>query len=239
MNLIIKENYDEATRLAAELIINEVELKNDAVIGLSGGATMKGVLESIVKDQKEMARDYSNVTTLNVDEYVGLLKEDEYRSFLYFMRENLFDHIQFKTNYIPKFNTNHPEERAKKYQVVYDENIPDLLVIGLGTNGHIGFNEPGTSFDSGTRLIKLDESTRVANSKYFRSLETVPHYAITIGLADIMKAKKIVLIATGLAKAEIIKKINESEITEDLPATILKKHNDVTLILDKEAASLL
>ena len=239
MDLIVKKSYDEANQYVAEVIIEEVKNNPNLVLGLPSGATVRGLYETLVRDHQENGTDYSGVTTFNLGEYVGLLKEDFYRTHTYYMDEYLFKHIRFKHSYVPKYNTNHPQERAEKYGALYNECVPEVMVLGLGTNGHIGFNEPGTPADSTTRLVRLAESTRVANAKYFASLDDVPTHAITLGLQDIMKAKKIYLIATGETKAEIVKKVMDSEVTADIPATILKNHPNVTVVLDAEASSML
>ena len=182
---------------------------------------------------------YKDVQSFNLDEYVGLPR-DHAQSYYTFMFEHFFKHvdIELKNIHLPK-GEGSLEEVADEYERLLVQNPQDLQLLGIGSNGHIGFNEPGTSFDSTVHVIRLKETTRKDNARFFDSLDEVPHFAITMGIKDIMRAKKVLLVAYGKNKAQAIKDMLEGEVHEDVPCTILQKHPDVVVVLDKEAASLL
>ena len=235
----IRVNSKEAIDMkVAQIIIDLVNENPKAVLGLATGSSPLGVYANLVQAYKNNEVSFKDVVTFNLDEYVGL-DENNVQSYRYFMNHNLFDYID-----IDKENTHVPagtedyEEKAKQYdELIEQAGGIDLQILGLGTDGHIAFNEPGTSFDSLTHVAKLAQSTIQDNSRFFDSIEQVPTEAVTMGLASIMKAKKIILIATGENKADAIKALVCGLITEKQPSTILRKHPDVTIFIDHDAAS--
>lgn len=239
--IIRTENYEDMSKIAAKRIIGKVQQKPDAVLGLATGSTPEGLYKELIKDHKENGTSYEKVNTVNLDEYMGLDRNDK-NSYFTFMREKLFNHIDIdleNTN-VPNGMVSDMEAEAKRYEEHIKEiGGIDLQILGIGHNGHIGFNEPGTSFDSRTHVIELAESTREANSRYFHSIDEVPTHAITMGIQSIMDSKEIILLASGAGKAEAMKKLVYGEITEDFPASALRLHKKVTIIADKDALQLI
>jgi len=233
MNIIIEKNKEKGSIKAYELI--REALDNGAeVLGLATGSTPEIVYEKLVESDV----DLSNAVSVNLDEYVGLSSDHE-QSYRYFMEKNLFDHKPFKASYVPN-GLNDEEEEIERYENILAENPVDVQLLGIGQNGHIAFNEPGTSFDSVTHKVELTDSTIQANKRFFEQEEDVPRYAYSMGLSSIMKAEKIILLAFGEEKAEAIKDlVTAEEPTEDIPSTILVKHPDVTIIADEAAATLI
>ena len=178
------------------------------------------------------------MVSVNLDEYVGLTGEDP-QSYRYFMQENLFNEKPFKVSYLPKGNEDTAEEETAHYNEILAQHPVDLQILGIGRNGHIGFNEPGTPFDSQTHLVHLDQSTSEANSRFFEKIEDVPTQAISMGIANILAAKSIILFAYGESKAEAIAGMVNGPKTESLPASALQGHPDVVIIADQAALSLL
>ncbi len=222
----------------ANLFIKTVNDNPKCILGLATGSSPLGVYQLLVKACEEKKVSFKDVTTFNLDEYVGL-DGDHDQSYRYFMNHNLFNHID-----IDKAHTHVPSGLNIEAASQYDKDIEaaggiDLQILGIGSNGHIAFNEPGTPLDSLTHVVKLDDSTRKDNARFFTSIDEVPTHAVSMGLASIMKAKKIVLIATGAKKAQAIKALVEGEVTSSLPVSILKNHKDATIYVDEEAASLL
>ncbi|MEK4883595.1 glucosamine-6-phosphate deaminase [Bacillus sp. FSL W8-0223] len=240
MRVVKVANYEEMSQKAAECIIRQVKEKPDSVLGLATGGTVIGTYQLLAKDHQKNGTSYRQILTVNLDEYIGISSEHE-QSYHFYMKKRLFDHIQIppENTYLPDGQAEDLEEECKRY----DERIEslggiDLQLLGIGVNGHIGFNEPGTPFDSKTHIVELSESTRKANARFFNTLEEVPKKAITMGIETIMKSKKILLLASGLKKAPIIRKLFQEGITEEIPASVLKKHENVVLIADEEALSL-
>lgn len=239
INVIKVKDYEEASDKAFEIMKNY--LKPGKVLGLATGSTPIGLYERMVKDHKENGTSYKEIKSFNLDEYVGLPIEHP-ESYYAFMHRNLFDHID-----IPEENTHVPsglgddlDKQAKHYDEMIDENPVDIQVLGIGSDGHIAFNEPGTPFDSGTHVCDLAESTIQDNCRFFdNDINLVPKQAVTQGIGTIMKAKNIMLIATGKNKAQAIKDMIEGPVDIDCPASILQNHGDVVVIIDEEAASLL
>ena len=218
----------------AQTFIDQVKAKPNSILGLATGSSPVGVYKKIINAVNAGEVSFKDVTSFNLDEYVGLEGTHE-QSYRYFMNVNLFDHID-----INKANTNVPnginyEESAKNYdnQIAAMGGI-DLQILGLGSDGHIAFNEPGTPFDSLTHVTELTEMTIQDNSRFFESIEEVPTKAITMGLQSIMNAKKIVLIATGKSKANAVKELIHGEISEEFPCTILQKHPNAIIYVDEE-----
>ncbi|MBZ4662747.1 MAG: nagB [Caloramator sp.] len=239
MRIIVTENYDELSKKAADIVASQLILKPRSVIGFATGGTPIGMYKEIVKMYREGKFSFKDVVTFNLDEYYGLDRENP-QSYYFYMMEHLFKYVD-----IDKNNINIPDGRAEDIEkecIEYEEKIEkaggiDLQILGIGKNGHIGFNEPDVKFEAKTHLVRLDEDTIKANSRFFNSIEEVPTKAISMGIKTIMHARKIVLLASGKQKAEIIEKMVNGPITPDVPASILQLHPDVTLILDKEAAS--
>ena len=240
MNVIIAKSYDEMSKKAFEIMKATVEGKKNATLGLATGSTPIGLYEEMIADHKACGTSYAEVSTFNLDEYVGLDYSSD-QSYVYFMREHLFDHIDIKlenTN-IENGKAADPAAECARYNALLAENTVDLQILGIGSNGHIAFNEPGTPFDSVTHVVDLTETTIKDNSRLFNSIDEVPKQAFTMGLSNIMTAKKIVVLANGANKAKAVYGMVHGEITENLPASILQNHSDCTLICDEAAAALL
>jgi len=241
MRIIVVDNYEEMSKKAARMIASQVMLKPDSVLGLATGDTPLGMYKELVKLFNNAEVDFNEVRTFNLDEYYGLSSESPH-SYYSYMINNLFNHIN-----INRENINVPSGMANDINTVcieYENKIKeaggiDMQVLGIGGNGHIGFNEPDVNFEAETHLVNLDEQTIKANSRFFNSIEDVPVKAISMGIKTIMNSKKIILLVSGVSKAEVIEKAINGKINPNLPASILQLHNDVTIILDKEAASYL
>lgn len=231
MEIIVKENELQAGKAA--FAIFEKAIKDGAkVLGLATGSTPLTLYQNWV----ESDLDCSDLTSINLDEYVGLKPEDP-QSYHYFMQKHLFDQKPFEKTYVPDGLASDIPAFCQEYDQLIKDNPIDVQLLGIGRNGHIAFNEPGTPFDIGTHEVKLTENTINANSRFFDNIEDVPKSAICMGTANIMASKKIVLMAFGEQKAHAIKMMVEGPITEEVPASILQKHPDVTVIVDKAAAS--
>ena len=240
MNVIITENYDEMSKKAAELIIGIVKKNPNAILGLATGSSPIGTYKEMINDYKQNGTSYKNVSTVNLDEYVGLTADHD-QSYAYFMRTNLFDYIDIDQNNtnLPCGSAADPQKECDRYNALLAKMVPHVQVLGLGSNGHIGFNEPNTPFDSVTHLVDLTENTIKDNSRLFNSIDEVPRQALSMGIKNIMQAKSIVMVVSGKNKAAAVKGMVQGEITPALPASVLQLHPFVTIICDKEAASLL
>ncbi|WP_017726078.1 glucosamine-6-phosphate deaminase [Halalkalibacterium ligniniphilum] len=239
MNIIKVESYDEMSQKAAELIIEKVKNVGRMNLGLATGGTPKGLYQKLVEDHKANGTSYKEVTTFNLDEYVGLSATHP-NSYNDYMNRFLFNHINIdKSNtHLPNGLASDLEKECKRYEANIDASGGiDLQVLGIGENGHIGFNEPGTSFDSRTHVVKLEESTRKANSRYFQAMDEVPTHAITMGIATIMKSKEILLLVSGARKAKAMHRLLNGEVSSAFPASILKQHRNVTIVADHQARS--
>lgn len=237
VKILTKQEMDKEI---ADLYINTVKNNPKCVLGFATGSSPLGVYANIIKAYQNKEVSFKDVVSFNLDEYVGLDGNHD-QSYRYFMNHNLFDHID-----IDKNNTHVPcgignyEQKAKEYDtLIANAGGIDLQILGIGSDGHIAFNEPGTSFDSLTHVATLAASTIQDNSRFFASIDDVPTKAVTMGLKSIMNAKKIVLIATGTNKAQAIKGLIEGNQSIDLPCSILQNHKDVTIYIDEAAASLL
>lgn len=240
MKVIITENYDEMSKKAAEIIIDVVKKNPNAVLGLATGSSPIGTYEYMIKDHKENGTSYKNVSSVNLDEYVGLTADHD-QSYAYFMRTNLFDSIdinQANTN-LPCGSASDLQKECDRYNALLETKQQDVQVLGLGSNGHIGFNEPNTPYDSVTHVVDLTENTIKDNSRLFKSIDEVPRQALSMGIKNIMQAKSIVMVVSGKNKAVAVKGMVQGEITPALPASVLQLHPCVTVICDKDAASLL
>ena len=238
MKILVVKNYDEMSKVAAKELAEIISKKPEATLGLATGGTPVGMYKELIDMHKNNSLDFSKVTTVNLDEYVGLSGEHD-QSYRYFMDSNLFNHVNIRKEYT--YVPSGLAEDMLKECVNYDKRIEelggiDVQVLGIGSNGHIGFNEPSDTLSLGTHVTDLAESTIEANSRYFASKEEVPTKALTMGLGAIMKAKKILLMVSGESKAEIMDKVVNGKITTQVPASFLQMHKDVVLIIDEDAA---
>ena len=241
MRIIVCKNYEEVSKKAAQMILSQVTLKPNSVLGLATCSTPIGMYENLVELNKNGDIDFSEVRTFNLDEYYNLPKESD-QSYHYFMHKNLFNHINIKPSniHIPNGMTEDVDAECERYdELIKKAGGVDIQVLGIGNNAHIGFNEPTVNFEKGTHLVELEDSTIEANSRFFDNIEDVPKKAITMGVGSIFKSKKIMLIATGENKAKAIYNTVYGKVVPEVPASILQFHNDIVLILDKDAAKLL
>ena len=239
MNIIICDTEKALDKKTAEELANHIRRNPDTVLGLATGGTPVGMYGELIALHKNQDLDFSRTTTFNLDEYIGI-PYDHPCSYHAYMDENLFDHVNIsKDNVnIPDGLSSSPEEACTDYETkIKAVGGIDVQVLGIGHNGHIGFNEPGTPFESVTSVVELTESTREANSRFFDSIDDVPTHAISMGMKTIMHAKKILLLAKGEDKAEIMREALYGPITPDVPASVLQLHPNVTVFVDKEAGS--
>ena len=241
MSIIAAKDYEHMSRQAANLISAQVILKPDSVLGLATGSSPIGTYQQLIEWYKKGDVDFSRGRSVNLDEYVGLdLSSDQ--SYVYFMRHNFFDHINIdlaNTNVPCGVNPNAEEECARYDALIRNYGGIDLQLLGLGPNGHIGFNEPDDAFPKGTHKVALTDATIQANKRFFEKEEDVPRYAYTMGIRDIMQARRVVMVVSGAGKAEIVKQAFRGPITPRVPASILQLHQDFTLVADEAALSAL
>ncbi|WP_417632556.1 glucosamine-6-phosphate deaminase [Enterococcus faecalis] len=231
MQIIRVANAEEGGKKAFELI--KEGMNNGAkVLGLATGSTP----ETLYKEMTASDVDFTEMTSVNLDEYVGLGGEDE-QSYRYFMNKHLFDKKPFKETFVPNGKAEDLDAASAEYEKIIDAHPVDIQILGIGQNGHIGFNEPGTPLDSLTHVVELTESTINANKRYFDKVEDVPTRAVSMGIGSIMKGKKMILMAYGEAKAEAIKGMIDGPVTTDMPASALQNHQDVVVIIDDAVAS--
>ena len=233
MKVIVVKNASELDKQAFDLLTKAVD-EGAKTLGLATGSSPVELYQEIVASQL----DFSQMTSVNLDEYVGLSPENP-QSYHYFMNQHLFQYKPFKHSYLPDGQAKDIQAECGRYNQILAENPVDLQVLGIGQNGHIAFNEPGTPFDSVTHEVALTESTIKANARFFDSIDEVPKSAICMGISNIMTAKEILLIAKGKNKAQAVKDMLEGPINEAVPASVLQKHPHVTVVLDQDAASLL
>ena len=239
MRIYKAKDYEDMSRKAANIISAQVIMKPDCVLGLATGSTPIGLYKQLVEWFEKGDLDFSKVQTVNLDEYKGLNREND-QSYYYFMHDNLFDHIN-----IPEENTHLPngmemdseKECARYTKLIQSIGGVDLQLLGIGHNGHIGFNEPSESFDKEVHCVNLTQSTIEANKRFFASADDVPKQAYTMGIKTIMQAKKILIVANGEGKADIVRDAFFGPITPQVPASVLQLHNDVTLVADEAALS--
>lgn len=237
MKLYRAKDYKDMSKIAANIIAAQVITKPDCVLGLATGSTPIGTYQQLIEKYNNGDLDFSAVKSANLDEYKGLTKDHD-QSYYYFMNDNLFKHVN-----IDPANTNIPNgmepdadaECARYEKVIAELGGVDLQLLGLGHNGHIGFNEPADSFDKITHCVDLTESTLEANKRFFASIDDVPKQAYTMGIGTIMKAKKVLLIVSGADKADILAKSLFGPVTPEVPASILQFHNDVIVVADEAA----
>ncbi len=237
MNIYVYNNTEELYKNAANLIANLIKSNPNTRLGLATGSTPIKVYDQLVNQCKRDELSFKNVNTFNLDEYIGL-GTDHPQSYAYFMKDHLFSHIDIKKEniHIPSGIVSDINQEMRDYDTLLEQNPIDMQLLGIGSNGHIGFNEPGTPFDSKTHVITLDEQTRLDNARFFNTLDEVPKRAITMGISSIMQAKEIIIIATGAQKAEAIKKMIKGPVDVSLPASILQLHPKVHVFLDQQSA---
>lgn len=241
MNIYKTKDYEELSRRAAAILAAQVILKPNCVLGLATGSSPVGMYENLVEQYKNGELDFSQVTSVNLDEYKGL-GPDHPQSYRKFMDSNLFDHVNIdKTRtFVPNGLEPDSDKACKDYDcLIAQTGGVDLQLLGLGNNGHIGFNEPADAFACGTHCVELTPSTIEANKRFFESEDEVPRYAYTMGIRSIMCAKKILLIVSGKAKAEALKAVLCGPVTPKVPGSVLQLHPDVAVVADEEALSLL
>ncbi|GFP77904.1 glucosamine-6-phosphate deaminase [Clostridium fungisolvens] len=238
MKIIIAKNYDEMSEIAAREIADFINNKPDAVLGLATGGTPAGMYKELIKLYKEGKVDFSKITSVNLDEYVGLSGEHE-QSYRYFMDDNLFNHVNIDKSktFVPNGLAEDIDASCREYdQRISELGGVDLQLLGIGGNGHIGFNEPAEYLYQGTHQTELAESTIEANARFFDSIDEVPKKAITMGIGGIMKSKKILLLASGENKAEAVAQLVSGKISTKAPASMLQMHGDVVVVIDEAAA---
>jgi glucosamine-6-phosphate deaminase len=237
MKLIKAKNYEHMCELAANYMSEKVRENPTITLGLATGGTPLGTYEKLIEDFQIGKTSYKQVVSFNLDEYIGLIGNDP-NSYRYYMNKNFFNHIDIDlgNTFVPNGTAVNLEQECQEYErKIAEKGGVDLQLLGIGSNGHIGFNEPGASFQSYTHVVELTNSTREANSIYFESMDDVPKKAVTMGIASIMKSKEILLLVSGEHKHEALSKLINGEITEQFPASILKQHPFVTIIADEAA----
>ena len=235
MRFITVENYEQLSTRAADIIASVVTLKPNCVLGLATGSSPLGTYANLAEKYKKGQLDFSDVTSVNLDEYCGLDAEND-QSYRYFMNENLFKNINIDINrtHVPNGCADDLTQEGKRYDdLIEGLGGTDLQLLGIGLDGHIGFNEPDSVFTKGTHVVTLDPSTIEANARFFASEADVPREAITMGMGAIMNAKRVLLIASGESKKEIVEKSFFGPITPEVPASILQLHPDLTVIYSK------
>ncbi len=238
MKIIEAKEYQELSQLASNYISGKIKQKPNLTLGLATGGTPKKTYELLIEDHKNNGTSYNSVTTFNLDEYIGLDPENA-NSYHHYMNQTFFNHIDInrKNIFIPNGLALKMDQECREYEEkIKSQGGIDLQLLGIGANGHIGFNEPGTPFLSTTHVIELAPSTREANARFFDSIHDVPTHAITMGIASIIASKEILLLVSGEDKNAALKRLlTDEEPNEDFPASILKKHPHVTIIADKKA----
>lgn len=239
MKIYKAANYKEMSRKAANILSAQVIMKPNCVLGLATGSTPIGTYEQLVEWYQKGDLDFSEVTTVNLDEYKGLPITND-QSYYYFMHQHLFDRVNInpENTHLPNGMEADSEKECRRYEeLIHSLGGVDLQLLGLGHNGHIGFNEPNEAFEKETHCVNLQERTIEANKRFFASADAVPRQAYTMGIKTIMHAKKILVVVSGADKAEIVKKAFFGPVTPKVPASILQMHNDVTLVADEAALS--
>ena len=238
MKILIAQNYDEMSEIAAGIISKMMIEKPDCVLGLATGTSPIGTYKKLIDYYNNGLISFKKVHTVNLDEYVGLSEEHE-QSYHYFMHDMLFDHVDIRREniHIPCGLGDDLDKNCREYDEILAKNPTDLQLLGIGGNGHIGFNEPNTPLKSFTHIVELTERTRHDNARLFGFGESVPTQAITMGIVSICHAKKILVLASGEGKADAVRAMVKGDITPQCPASILQLHNDTILVVDKAAAS--
>lgn len=240
MRIIKTKDYDEMSRKAANLIAAQILLKNNSVLGLATGSTMTGLYHELIRWYERGDLDFSAVSSVNLDEYVGL-PGDHHQSYRYYMNENLFHHINIRQDcaYLPDGMATDAEQECAAYEAQIEAlGGTDLQLLGLGHNGHIGFNEPADIFPKVTHEVALEESTIKANARFFTTEDEVPKTAITMGIGSIMRSKQILLCVSGESKADTLKQVLTGPITPQCPGSIVQLHPNLVVVADEGALSL-
>lgn len=239
MRIYKGKDYADMSRKAANIISAQVIMKPDCVLGLATGSTPIGLYQQLVAWYEKGDLDFSEVRTVNLDEYKGLSREND-QSYYYFMHHNLFDHVNLpaENSHLPNGMEPDSDKECRRYsELIRSMGGVDLQLLGIGHNGHIGFNEPGDAFDNDVHCVNLTQSTIEANKRFFASADDVPKQAYTMGIKTIMQAKRILIVASGEDKADIVRDAFFGPITPKVPASVLQLHNDVTLVADEAALS--
>lgn len=239
MKIIRVDDYDEMSKVACSILAKKINQKKHLVLGLATGSTPEGLYKLLIEKYRQGEVSFKHVKSFNLDEYVGLAK-DHPNSYYHFMNHKLFSHVDIPIEnvHIPNGVAHDLSVECESYEAtIKAEDGIDLQLLGIGENGHIGFNEPGTRFTSRTQVVNLEASTIQANSRFFDSVEEVPTQAISMGIATIMESKEILLLASGEKKSQALAKLLYGNLTEDVPATILQKHEKVTIVADRAALS--
>lgn len=238
MRVVVVDNYKEMSQRAAELFRERLEEKPNLVLGLATGSTPVGTYRQLIEMYKKGIVSFKQTTAFNLDEYCGL-DESHAQSYAFFMKEKLFQSIDIETRstFIPNGKAKDIQKECTRYdELIQERGGIDLQLLGIGGNGHIGFNEPDASLSAGTHEVVLDASTIMANSRFFKALDEVPKKALTMGMGSILKAKEIVLLASGASKAEAVEGLLSGKISTKNPASFLQLHPKVTIIIDREIA---
>lgn len=238
MKVIIAKDYDDMSKKAYEVMKSVVTAKDDAILGLATGSSPIGLYKCMIEDYEKGNVSYKRVHSVNLDEYIGQGVGDE-QSYVEFMRNNLFNHIDIdiKNTDLPSGKAADMQKECDRYNKKLDGLSQDIQVLGIGSNGHIGFNEPNTPFGSETHVVDLTANTIKDNARFFKSIDEVPTQAISMGIKNVMHAKKILLVASGANKADAIKATVEGPVTEKVPASVLQLHPDCYIVVDEAAAS--
>lgn len=235
MKVIVCENYQEMSRVAADLVADIMREADAPVLGLATGSTPVGMYQNLIQKCAAGDIDFSRVTTVNLDEYYPISPDND-QSYRYFMNQNLFDHVNIDKNqtYVPNGEAHDPDMACAAYEEILERvGAPDVQILGIGQNGHIGFNEPADALEVYTHVTELTKSTIEANARFFASIDDVPTQALTMGIGSIMRAKHIIILANGAAKSAAVKKLLEGKLDTSCPASMLNLHPCVTLICDK------
>lgn len=238
MRVIVAKDYDDMSRRAASVIANTMLSKADCVLGLATGSTPIGTYKELIRLYEEGVIDFSEVRTYNLDEYYKLPKEHD-QSYYYFMHDNLFDHVNIApdASHFPDAQADDPAYGPEYDAMIAEEGGVDLQLLGLGHDGHIGFNEPQEDFPVFTHRVKLDPRTIEANKRFFASADEVPKEAVTMGVGTIMRARQVLMVVSGEDKAETVRQMLEGPVVPTCPASVLRFHQNCTVILDEAAAS--
>jgi len=235
MKKVICDNYEDVCSFAADIFTQQLKNKPNSVLGLATGSTPVGLYDELARRFEAGEIDFSKAQSFNLDEYYPI-DHNHPQSYSYFMREHLFSKINLSKSQIPNGGADDPISECLRYDALIDEaGGIDLMLLGIGLNGHIGFNEPAVSYTLGTHFVNLTESSMIANSRFFGPDEHQPTTALSMGLGQIFKSKKVILLITGAAKIDITKKFFENIIHTDVPASLLHLHSDVTVVIDKAA----
>lgn len=237
MKVLKAKDYQELSRKAANVIAAQVIMKPDCVLGLATGSSPIGTYKQLIERYEMGDLDFSGVSTINLDEYKGLTRDND-QSYYYFMYNNLFKHVNIdlaRTNIPDGTEPDSEKECARYNKVIADMGGVDLQLLGLGHNGHIGFNEPAEDFATLTHCVDLQESTIEANKRFFASIDDVPRQAYTMGIQTIMQARKVLMVVSGADKADILNQVINGPVTPHVPASILQLHPDVTIVADEAA----